>query len=39
MKLYIGQIGHGHDDFFELYAREILPRFRDGDRRASTGSE
>jgi G6PDH family F420-dependent oxidoreductase len=26
-ELYIQQIGDGHDRFFELYAREVLPRF------------
>jgi G6PDH family F420-dependent oxidoreductase len=26
-ELYIHQIGGGHDEFFEAYAREILPRF------------
>jgi G6PDH family F420-dependent oxidoreductase len=38
-ELYIGQIGDCHEEFFELYAREILPRFRNGDRRASTDGE
>ena len=33
-EVYIAQIGDGHEEFFELYAREILPRFRDGDQRA-----
>ncbi|HEV7584172.1 MAG TPA: LLM class F420-dependent oxidoreductase [Solirubrobacteraceae bacterium] len=28
-ELYVQQIGTGHDRFFELYAREILPRFHD----------
>jgi G6PDH family F420-dependent oxidoreductase len=26
-ELYVHQIGKGHDRFFEVYAREILPRF------------
>jgi G6PDH family F420-dependent oxidoreductase len=26
-ELYVHQIGGGHDEFFEAYAREILPRF------------
>jgi G6PDH family F420-dependent oxidoreductase len=26
-ELYVHQIGGGHDQFFEAYAREILPRF------------
>jgi G6PDH family F420-dependent oxidoreductase len=26
-ELYVHQIGNGHDRFFEVYAREILPRF------------
>ncbi|HEX2127230.1 MAG TPA: LLM class flavin-dependent oxidoreductase, partial [Thermoleophilaceae bacterium] len=26
-ELYLHQIGGGHDQFFEAYAREILPRF------------
>jgi G6PDH family F420-dependent oxidoreductase len=30
-ELYIGQIGDGHERFFDLYRREILPRFHDGD--------
>jgi G6PDH family F420-dependent oxidoreductase len=38
-ELYIGQIGDGHEDFFKLYEREILPRFRNGDRRASIDGE
>lgn len=26
-ELYVQQIGGGHDQFFEVYAREVLPRF------------
>jgi G6PDH family F420-dependent oxidoreductase len=26
-ELYVQQIGHGHDRFFDVYAREILPQF------------
>jgi G6PDH family F420-dependent oxidoreductase len=26
-ELYVQQIGSGHDEFFEAYAREVLPRF------------
>jgi G6PDH family F420-dependent oxidoreductase len=26
-ELYVHQIGGGHDRFFDVYAREILPRF------------
>jgi hypothetical protein len=36
MKIYIGQIGDRHEDFFELYAREVLPHFRDRDRSAAS---
>jgi G6PDH family F420-dependent oxidoreductase len=38
-EIYIGQIGDRHEDFFELYAREILPRFHEADRRAGGGSQ
>jgi G6PDH family F420-dependent oxidoreductase len=31
-ELYIQQIGSDHERFFELYAREILPRFHSPDR-------
>ncbi|HWX97437.1 MAG TPA: LLM class F420-dependent oxidoreductase [Solirubrobacteraceae bacterium] len=27
-EVYVQQVGGGHERFFELYAREILPRFR-----------
>jgi G6PDH family F420-dependent oxidoreductase len=37
-ELYIAQIGDGHEQFFELYAREILPRFRGGEERSHDGS-
>jgi G6PDH family F420-dependent oxidoreductase len=30
-ELYIQQVGGGHDRFFEIYGREILPRFEPGD--------
>jgi G6PDH family F420-dependent oxidoreductase len=26
-ELYVGQIGNGHEAFFEAYSREVLPRF------------
>jgi hypothetical protein len=26
-ELYVHQIGGGHDSFFDVYARQILPRF------------
>jgi hypothetical protein len=26
-QLYVHQIGDGHERFFDVYAREILPRF------------
>ncbi len=26
-ELYVQQVGGGHDQFFEVYAREVLPRF------------
>jgi hypothetical protein len=26
-ELYIQQIGGGHDEFLEVFAREVLPRF------------
>ena len=29
-ELYIGQIGPEQEGFFDVYAREILPRFADG---------
>jgi G6PDH family F420-dependent oxidoreductase len=37
-ELYIQQIGGGHERLFELYAREILPRFREDGARASKSS-
>jgi G6PDH family F420-dependent oxidoreductase len=38
-ELYIQQVGGGHDRFFELYAQEILPRFRAGEEPAGNHSE
>jgi hypothetical protein len=26
-ELYVQQVGSGHERFFELYARDVLPRF------------
>ena len=31
-EVYLQQIGDGHERFFEIYAREILPRFGGGGR-------
>jgi G6PDH family F420-dependent oxidoreductase len=36
-EVYLQQIGDGHERFFEIYAREILPRFG-GDDRPSVGA-
>jgi G6PDH family F420-dependent oxidoreductase len=38
-ELYVQQVGGGHDRFFELYAREILPRFRAGEEPVGDGRD
>jgi G6PDH family F420-dependent oxidoreductase len=30
-EVYVQQVGRGHEQFFELYSREILPRFHGGE--------
>jgi G6PDH family F420-dependent oxidoreductase len=38
-EVYVQQVGAHHDRFFELYAREILPRFHSGDEPAGDGGD
>jgi G6PDH family F420-dependent oxidoreductase len=38
-EVYVQQVGGGHDRFFELYSREILPRFRAGGEPAGDGGD
>jgi G6PDH family F420-dependent oxidoreductase len=37
-EVYVQQVGGGHDRFFELYARGVLPRFHAGEDPAGDGS-
>jgi G6PDH family F420-dependent oxidoreductase len=37
-ELYVQQIGADHERFFELYAREVVPHFNDGEAAALAGS-
>jgi hypothetical protein len=38
-EVYIQQIGGHHDRFFELYSREVLPRFHDAGEPARDEAE